>query len=101
LDLIFEPSGTRGYDDLVKWAVTYQAFGMNCRPRASRTYCAQSSQDQHDVIILKETLKHRQEVCVEFEARFEPSARLFPWACLHCAFLQDSVASGRVFGLPR
>jgi len=26
---------------------------------------------------------------VELEARFKPSARLFLWACLHCALLQD------------
>jgi transcriptional regulator with XRE-family HTH domain len=64
LDVIFEPSGTRGYDDLAAAAITYEALGLEV-PAASLEDILRSKrafgrpQDQNDVIILREMLKRR------------------------------------------
>lgn len=42
LDLIFKPSGTHGYDDLVRSALTYEVFGVEVHAASSRTSCARS-----------------------------------------------------------
>lgn len=62
LDLIFKPSGTEGYDDLAKSAVTYQAFGIELRAASLKDIlrsklASNRAQDQQDVIILTEMLK--------------------------------------------
>ena len=64
LDLIFKPSGTQGYDDLAKSAVTYQAFGIELRAASLKDIlrsklASNRPQDQQDVIILTEMLKRR------------------------------------------
>jgi len=64
LDLIFKPSGTEGYEDLLKSAVTFEVFGAEIRAasledilRSKRA--SKRPQDQQDVMILKEILKQR------------------------------------------
>jgi hypothetical protein len=64
LDIIFKPSGTEGYDDLVKSAITYQAFGFELRAASLKDIlrsklASNRPQDQQDVIILNEMLKRR------------------------------------------
>jgi hypothetical protein len=64
LDLIFKPSGTQGYDDLAKSAVTYQAFGIELRAASLEDIlrsklASNRPQDQQDAIILTEMLKRR------------------------------------------
>jgi hypothetical protein len=62
LDIIFEPSGTHGFEDLVGSAVTFRAFGVDVRAASLedilRSKQASSRpQDQQDVIILREMLR--------------------------------------------
>ena len=64
LDLIFKPSGTQGYDDLAKSAVTYKAFGIELRAASLKDIlrsklASNRPQDQQDVVILTEMLKRR------------------------------------------
>jgi hypothetical protein len=64
LDVIFEPSGTGGYDDLAASAVAYEAFGLEVRAASLedilRSKLASSRpQDQQDAITLIEMLKRR------------------------------------------
>jgi len=64
LDVIFQPSGTEGYDDLIASAITYEVFGVEV-PAASLADILRSKrasnrpQDQQDVLILMEMLKRR------------------------------------------
>jgi hypothetical protein len=64
LDVIVKPSGTDGYDDLARSAVTYQAFGIELRAASLKDIlrsklASNRAQDQHAVIILTEMLKRR------------------------------------------
>lgn len=64
LDLIFTPSGTQGYEDLAKSAVTYRVFGTELRVASLKDIlrsklASNRAQDQQDVIILTEMLKNR------------------------------------------
>jgi hypothetical protein len=64
LDLIFKPSGTQGYDDLARSAITYEVFGVEVRAASLRDIlrsklASNRPQDQQDVIILKAMLKRR------------------------------------------
>jgi len=64
LDLIFKPSGTQGYEDLARSAVTYDVFGVAVRAASLKDILrsrltSNRPQDQQDVIILKEMLKRR------------------------------------------
>jgi len=64
LDLVFTPSGTTGYEDLSRSAITYEAFGLEVRAAALKDILRSKSasnrpQDQQDVIILREMLKRR------------------------------------------
>jgi predicted nucleotidyltransferase len=64
LDLIFRPSGTEGYDDLVRSAVTYEVFGIEIRAASLKDIlrsklASNRPQDQDDARILKEMLKRR------------------------------------------
>lgn len=64
VDVIFEPSGTQGYDDLAAGAIIYEVFGVEVAA-ASLTDILRSKraanrpQDQQDVLILMEMLKAR------------------------------------------
>ena len=64
LDLIFKPSGTDGYDDLARSAITYDVFGVEVRAASLKDILrskltSNRPQDQQDVIVLKEMLKRR------------------------------------------
>jgi hypothetical protein len=64
LDLIFKPSGTQGYDDLARSAVTYEVFGVEVRAASLKDILrskltSNRPQDQQDVIVLKEMLNRQ------------------------------------------
>jgi hypothetical protein len=62
LDLAFRPSGTEGYDDLVRGAVTFEVFGTELKAAALADIirskeAAGRPQDRADVIVLREILR--------------------------------------------
>ena len=64
LDVIFEPSGTRGYEDLAASAITYEAFGVEVRAASLEDILRSKEasarpQDQQDAVILRAMLKRR------------------------------------------
>jgi hypothetical protein len=64
LDLIFKPSGTEGYDDLARSALTYEVFGVEVRAASLKDIlrsklASNRPQDQQDAVILREMLKSR------------------------------------------
>ena len=64
LVLIFKPSGTYGYDDLVRSALRYEVFGVEIDAASLEDIlrsklASNRPQDQQDVIVLKEMLKRR------------------------------------------
>jgi len=64
LDLIFKPSGTDGYDDLERSALTYKVFGVKVRAASLKDIlrsklASNRPQDQQDAIVLTEMLKRR------------------------------------------
>ena len=64
LDLVFKPSGTEGYDDLAKTALTYEVFGIEVRAASLEDIlrskvASNRPQDQQDAIVLREMLRHR------------------------------------------
>jgi hypothetical protein len=67
LALIFKPSGTQGYDDLARSAVTFDVFGVEVRAASLKDILrskltSNRPQDQQDVIVLREMLKRNQSV---------------------------------------
>lgn len=64
VDIIFEPSGTHGFEDLVRSAVTFRAFGVDVRAACLKDIlrskqAARRPQDRQDVIVLRQMLKLR------------------------------------------
>ena len=64
LDLIFKPSGTEGYEDLERSALTFEVFGVEVRAasladilRSKRA--SNRPQDLQDVLLITEMLKRR------------------------------------------
>lgn len=62
VDVIFEPSGTEGFEDLDRSAVTFEAFGIEVRAASLEDIlrskeASSRPQDQQDVIVLREMLK--------------------------------------------
>ena len=62
VDVIFKPSGTEGYEDLARTAVTYEAFGIEVRAASLKDIlrskrASNRPQDQHAATILAEMLK--------------------------------------------
>ena len=62
LDLIFKPSGTQGYDDLARSAVTFEVFGVEVRAASLKDILrskltSNRPQDQQDAMVLQEMLK--------------------------------------------
>lgn len=62
VDVIFKPSGTQGFEDLIRSAVTFQAFGLDVRAASLEDIlrskeASNRPQDQQDVIVLREMLK--------------------------------------------
>jgi hypothetical protein len=65
LDVVFKPTGTGGYDDLARSAVTYEAFGIEVHAASLKDIlrsklASNRPQDQEDAIVLTEMLKRRQ-----------------------------------------
>lgn len=64
LDVLFTPSGTRGFDDLQSGAIRFEVFGVELLvsdlPDIIRSKeAADRPQDRQDVIILREILRRR------------------------------------------
>lgn len=62
LDVIFEPTGTQGFEDLARSAVTFQVFGVDVRAASLedilRSKQASSRpQDRQDALVLREMLE--------------------------------------------
>lgn len=62
VDIIFEPSGTHGFEDLVRSAVTFQVFGVDVHAASLHDIlrskeASSRPQDQQDVIVLRAMLK--------------------------------------------
>ena len=64
LDVAFTPSGTSGYDDLIRQAVSFDVFGVRVDAASledilrSKT-AADRPQDRQDVVIIREMLRKR------------------------------------------
>lgn len=64
LDIVFEPAGTKGYEDLMRAALRYEAFGVeihaaSLRDIARSKKAAGRPQDLQDVEIMRELLRKR------------------------------------------
>jgi len=64
LDVIFEPSGTRGFDDLAASAIAFEAFGVEVHAASLEDIlrskqASNRPQDQQDAVILREMLNQR------------------------------------------
>lgn len=62
LDLAFRPSGTEGYDDLLREAVTFDVFGTELKAASLADIirskeAADRPQDRADVVLLREMLR--------------------------------------------
>ena len=64
LDIAFVPSGTRGYEDLIRSAVRFEVFGAPLDAASLEDIirskeAADRFQDRQDVIVLREMLRRR------------------------------------------
>lgn len=64
LDVVFKPSGTQGYDDLTRSALTYEVFGIEVRAASLKDIlrsklASNRPQDQQDAVVIREMLKRR------------------------------------------
>ena len=64
LDLAFQPSGTEGYDDLMRDAVTFDVFGTELKAASLADIirskeAADRPQDRADVVVLREMLRRK------------------------------------------
>lgn len=64
LDLAFQPSGTRGYDDLARGAVRFDVYGVELLAARLEDIirskeAAGRPQDRQDVLVMREMLKRR------------------------------------------
>ena len=64
LDVAFQPSGTGGYDDLVRDAVAFDVFGVRLDAASLEDIvrskeAADRPQDRQDVVIIREMLRRR------------------------------------------
>lgn len=64
LDLIFQPSGTQGFEDLARSAVTFRVFGIDVRAASLEDIlrskeASRRPQDQQDVVLIREMLERR------------------------------------------
>ncbi|MGQ0537697.1 MAG: hypothetical protein ACT4R6_02015, partial [Gemmatimonadaceae bacterium] len=65
LDIAFMPSGTDGYDDLIRSAVTFDVFGTRLHAASLEDIirskeAAARPQDLQDVILLRQMLRNRE-----------------------------------------
>ena len=66
LDVAFTPSGTSGYDDLARNAISFDVFGIRLDAASLEDIirskeAADRPQDRHDVAVLREMLRRRRE----------------------------------------
>ena len=66
LDVAFTPSGTRGYDDLIRSAVSFDVFGTTIEAASLEDIirskeAADRPQDREDVIVLRAMIRRRGE----------------------------------------
>lgn len=64
LDIAFKPSGTDGYDDLIRQAVAFDVFGVQLEAASLEDIvrskqAADRPQDRQDVIVLREMIRRR------------------------------------------
>jgi hypothetical protein len=64
LDVAFSPSGTGGYDDLIRGAVSFDVFGVRLAAASLEDIvrskeAADRPQDRQDVVIIREMLRRR------------------------------------------
>jgi hypothetical protein len=64
LDIAFEPSGTRGYEDLVSSAIGFTVFGVDVQAASLEDIlrskqAADRPQDRQDAIVLREMIRKR------------------------------------------
>jgi hypothetical protein len=64
VDLIFKPSGTAGFDDLAKSALTFSVFGVELQVASLKDIlrskrASNRPQDRQDVLVLEEMLRRR------------------------------------------
>jgi hypothetical protein len=64
LDVAFSPSGTGGYDDLIRHAVSFDVFGVRLDAASLEDIvrskeAADRPQDRQDVVIIREMLRRR------------------------------------------
>jgi hypothetical protein len=64
LDIVFNPSGTKGYDDIKASALRYEVFGVELHAAALRDIvrskkAAGRPQDRQDVAVMVEMLRKR------------------------------------------
>ncbi|MBS0366378.1 MAG: hypothetical protein JSR67_11225 [Proteobacteria bacterium] len=64
LDLIFEPTGTGGYEDLTRSALTYEVFGVQVRAASLQDIlrskrASNRPQDAQDALVIEQMLKRR------------------------------------------
>lgn len=62
LDVIFEPSGTQGFEDLARSAVTFDVFGIAVQAASLEDIlrskeASHRPQDRHDAVVLREMLR--------------------------------------------
>jgi len=62
VDVVFQPSGTAGFEDLTRSAITFQVFGVEIRAASlgdilRSKLASNRPQDQQDVIVLRKMLK--------------------------------------------
>jgi hypothetical protein len=62
LDLVYTPSGTEGFDDLARSAITFKVFGIEVLAASLKDILRSKSasnrpQDQQDVITIREMLR--------------------------------------------
>jgi hypothetical protein len=62
LDLAFEPSGTDGYEDLIRNAIAYEVFGVELKAAALEDIirskeASDRPQDRQDVLVMREILR--------------------------------------------
>ena len=62
LDLAFEPSGTDGYEDLIRNAIAYEVFGVELKAATLEDIirskvASDRPQDRQDVLVMREMLR--------------------------------------------
>lgn len=64
LDIVFQPAGTEGYEDLSRDAVEYEVFGFDLKAASLEDIirskqASDRPQDRQDVVVMREMLRRR------------------------------------------